>query len=313
MQMNEYKTKTYRDVLLIDPNYMQMIDRDKLASAIKPDECSLKVKTNFYGVTETNTFAQVENSSSSSIGTVAVLSINGPIDFKPGLIEMLFMGAIDLNELENAFLSLVDDPNVKTIILDVDSPGGSSIGVAEFSETIFKARERKRIVSLANPMSASAAFWISSAATESFVMPSGFVGSVGAFILHMDFSELLKNEGIKPTFIFAGEKKVDGNEFEPLSKETEKELQAMVDDVFNQFVTDIARNRGTSFNAVASNFGQGGIVEAKIALNNGMVDGIMNFRDLISRELGAVTSGNSGSAAFNNALYTLELEGLKNE
>ena len=73
------------------------------------------------------------------------------------------------------------DPEVGTIVMDVDSPGGSVFGVQELADTLYDVREHsgKRLVAVANNMAASGGYWIASQAHELVVTPSGMGGSIG--------------------------------------------------------------------------------------------------------------------------------------
>jgi membrane-bound ClpP family serine protease len=82
-----------------------------------------------------------------------------------------------------------NDPNVKAVVIDVDSPGGSVDGVAELFDQIYSARGSKPITAISNTLMASAAYWIGTAADELVVSPSGQVGSVGVYMVHDDFSK----------------------------------------------------------------------------------------------------------------------------
>jgi ClpP class serine protease len=66
-----------------------------------------------------------------------------------------------------------NDPNVRAIVLDINSPGGGVFGVAEVADQIRAARSKKPVVAVANALAASAAYWIASAASEIVVTPSG--------------------------------------------------------------------------------------------------------------------------------------------
>lgn len=168
----------------------------------------------------------------------------------------------------------LNDPQVESIIFDVDSPGGTIAGVMELSDAIFKSRERKPSYAIANSLAASALYWITSAATRFYAAPSAEVGSIGVFSLHVDFSESNKKLGVAPTYITAPKFKVEGNPDEPLSTEARATIQASVDDAYSDFVRQVARNRSVSTSTVESNFGQGRVVGARDALAAGMIDGI---------------------------------------
>lgn len=85
------------------------------------------------------------------------------------------------------FRALLDDPKVGSILIDVDSPGGTVSGTPEVADLVFQSRGRKPIVASANALAASAAYWIGSAADEFVVTPSGEVGSIGVVLTHEDW------------------------------------------------------------------------------------------------------------------------------
>ncbi len=103
----------------------------------------------------------------------------------------------------NDVRSSMADPAVSTVLIDVDSPGGTIYGVEELSTKIFKARKvrGKRIIASCNSLCAAAAFWIASSADEICITPSGELGSIGVFKVHEDVSGAMAAAGIKPTII----------------------------------------------------------------------------------------------------------------
>lgn len=242
---------------------------------------------------------------------IAVLSIHGALDYRAsGFIAWLF-GLKSVERLTAEFNSLVKNSNVETIILDIDSPGGSVVGIAEFAEKIYQARGEKRIVAFSNPLAASAAFWIASAADEFVSMPSGYVGSVGVYRMHVDYSKKLEKDGIAVTFIKRGENKAEGNPYQPLSERSKKTFQSMIDEVYEAFIGALARNRGKSFEAIEADFGQGSMRTAKQALQKGMIDDILTLENLIDREVSLVYNKERDKAFLANAKNRLILEELK--
>lgn len=224
-------------------------------------------------------------------GTVAVIPVHGV------LTQRGMWGDGGTDQLARTIEAAVSHHSVSGVILDVDSPGGSSHGLQEFSDKVFAMRGKgKPIVALANPMAASAALWAGSSADRFAVTPSGEVGSLGVWSLHLDYSELLAAEGIKPTFVFAGKHKVDGNPYEPLSAVAKAHWQESVDDTYSHFVEAMARNRGTSKAKVRSDFGEGRMLLPQQALSAGMVDRVATLDDLLG-EMNATGSVGIGMAA----------------
>jgi ClpP class serine protease len=94
------------------------------------------------------------------------------------------------------------------------------------------------------------------------------------FVCHYEFSGARADAGIKPTYIFAGEYKVEGNSTEPLGSEAKAFLQSEVNATHTDFVKAVARGRGTSTQTVRMNFGKGRCFGSRDALKFGMIDAI---------------------------------------
>ena len=202
---------------------------------------------------------------------VAVLPVFGVLAHRMNLMTEI-SGGTSTEILGQWFDAAVADKSVGTIVLDVDSPGGSVHGMQELSEKIFKARGKKDIVAVANDLAASAAYWVASAADRIVVTPGGLVGAVGTLAIHTESSKRDEETGVKHTLIHAGKNKVDGNPYEPLTQSAEEDIQRIIDEYYDQFVSDVARNRGISESKVLAKFGQGRVYGGRDATKRGMVD-----------------------------------------
>ncbi len=225
-------------------------------------------------------------------GAVAVIPIRGVIAHRMGSMDDSSGGTS--TERIGAMLSQVmADDSIGTIILDVDSPGGTVPGVSELAGQIFAAREQgtKRIVAHVNSLAASAAYWLASQADEIVSLPSGTVGSIGIFTVHEDLSAALAKEGINITLISAGKYKTAGNPFAPLSDDERAIIQARVDTAYGQFLKDVARGRGVSVSDVRNGYGEGRALDAKAAKAAGLIDRIATMDDTIGRLVGRKSTG----------------------
>lgn len=190
----------------------------------------------------------------------------------------------------------VRDPEVGSILIDVDSPGGNVHMLRETAQAIRDARKHKPITAIAQPVAASGAFWLAAQADELVVTPSGEVGSVGAFTMHRDVSEREEKKGIKTTLISAGRLKTAGNSFEPLSKEARDDMQKGVDEAMGMFVEDLAIGRNVDTKTVLKDFGEGTMVGAEEAVSRGMADRVATF-DQVLGELREGRAPGGGVAA----------------
>lgn len=225
-------------------------------------------------------------------GGVAVVPIRGVIAHRADAMDES-SGGTSTERISAMLRQVMADSSIGTVILDVDSPGGTVPGVQELAGEIFemKGRGTKRIVAVANSLMASAAYWLASQADEIVSIPSGTIGSIGVFSAHSDISKALEKEGVKVTLISAGKYKVEGNPFEPLSEEGLAVRQASVDAAYALFVKDVARGRGVSVSDVRNGFGEGRALPAKDAKAAGLIDRIASMEDVLSKAVGRKASG----------------------
>jgi signal peptide peptidase SppA len=215
------------------------------------------------------------------INNVAVLRIEGVITQKESIFTMIFGGAT-LDSLTADFKSLVDNDDIDTIVLDIDSPGGTVSGVQDFANLVFDAREKKKIITISSSAMLSAAMWIGAAAEHIFISCGTVVtGSIGVLTTHVDVSQLQADMGIKTTEITAGREKRIASTFAPLTDAGRSSLQSQVDKIMEAFVGDVAKFRGVSEQEVKSNMADGKTFIGDNAVKAGLVDDIKTFDLLI--------------------------------
>lgn len=221
--------------------------------------------------------ARIEDEDIAWRDKVAVLPLTGVLAQRGWWLETA------LNAWTTRFQALIDSDAVSTIVLEIDSPGGTVFGVPETAEIVRRSRARKPVLAAANSLAASAAYWIGSAATELYVTPGGQVGSIGVWSAHVDMSQALEDAGLKVTLVEAGQYKTEGNPWEPLGDEARDEMQAEVDYYYGLFVRAVAKQRGVQVGQVESDFGQGRLVRAKDAAAAGMVDGVATLEEVLQK------------------------------
>jgi ClpP class serine protease len=142
-----------------------------------------------------------------------------------------------------------------------------------------------------NGMTASAAYAIASGARRIVTMPTGISGSIGVVLMHLDIAKALENEGLKPTLIFAGEHKIDGNPFEALPSDVRAELQREVSSFYDQFLETVALGRA-SLSEQRARATQARVYKGQDAVEAGLADAVGTFEDVLD-ELSAAPAGRS--------------------
>lgn len=229
-------------------------------------------------------------------GKVGVIPIHGPIG-QHATSELMKAEGTPTDFVSKAIDVMLGNSSIGAIVLHIDSPGGSVYGVQELSDKIYKSRGDKPIYAIADSEAASAAYWIGSAADMLVVTHGGVVGSVGVYVMHMDVGDAMKAEGVKVSVVQAGKYKTEFSPYGPLSDDAKSELQQRVNDTYDKFVSQLARNRATTKSYVDENYGQGRIITAEKAVSRGMADRVMSFDQLISRLTGGNSPGVGGQSA----------------
>jgi signal peptide peptidase SppA len=196
---------------------------------------------------------RTERSIANRQGAVAVVPVLGVITPRPSILEMYGL-AVSTVTIGRRVRAALDDPEVKAVVLDVDSPGGVISGVPELAAEIRAARGGKPIVAQANHLMASAAYWIASAADEIVASPSALVGSVGVYAMHVDQSAYLEQMGLKVTLIAEPAEKIEDSPFAPLSAEAEAVMRDRVATGLAMFRADVSQGRNIARTGIADSW-----------------------------------------------------------
>jgi signal peptide peptidase SppA len=252
---------------------------------------------------EGQTFDAVISAAASSAGMsksskfVAVIPVYGIIGPKAAEFQNTSTDGTGIDSLTSQLRAAIANPEVKAIVMDFDSPGGSVYGVDELAAEISAARDSKKIIAQINPLCASAAYYLASQSSEIAMNPSAEVGSIGVRAMHQDISKALELRGVKVTNISAGKYKVEGNPYEPLTEEGLAFMQQRVNEYYDSFVKAVARGRDVKVSDVKNGFGQGRVVGAVEAKRLGMIDRVATMDETLQR-LGVGTSKGKVSASI---------------
>jgi protease IV len=188
---------------------------------------------------------------------IGVVEIQGPIMDSKKAVDQI-----------NAF---VKNDNVKGIIIRVDSPGGAVAPSQEIYYAVHEAKKVKKVyVSMGN-LAASGGYYIACAGDKIYALPGSVTGSIGVITQIANVSELADMAKIKMVTIKSGKHKDMGNPFREFSEDDRAVFSAMIDDIYDQFVTHIAESRGMEIEKVKE-LADGRVYTGRQALANGLVD-----------------------------------------
>jgi signal peptide peptidase SppA len=173
---------------------------------------------------------------------IAVIQVSGTLVQKLGTLRP-YSGMTGYDGIRQNLLMAIRDPEVRAVMLDIDSPGGEVAGCFDLVDTIYRVRGKKPIWAVLNESAYSAGYAIASAADHITVPRTGGTGSIGVISMHVDWSQALTDAGLKVTFITFGDHKADGAAELPLSPEALARFQADMDTMGELFVSTVARNR----------------------------------------------------------------------
>ena len=170
------------------------------------------------------------------------------------------------------------DPEVRGIVLDVDSYGGEAAGAFEAAQQVRASIAGKPSLAIVNSAAYSAAYGMAVAADKIAAIPSGGAGSVGVVRMHLDQSGMLDRMGLKVSFVHAGAHKIDCNPYAALPDDVRADMQARVDQLYDAFVGHVASMRpGLTAEAIRAT--EARTYSAADALAIGLIDAVSDAPD----------------------------------
>lgn len=225
------------------------------------------------------------------IDGVAVLPIEGVMAKRANLFSQI-SGGVSTQLVQRDLQDAVNDPAVHSIILSIDSPGGTVDGTESLAAAVRAARKKKPVVALASGTMASAAYWAGSAAEKLYITDGTTqVGSIGVVATHMDVSKAEEQRGVKTTEVFAGKFKRINSQYGPLTDAGRATMQEQVDYTYSLFVQAVASQRGVSVEKVLSDMADGRVFMGQQAIDAGLVDGMSTLSALVEQLNQARASG----------------------
>jgi protease-4 len=212
--------------------------------------------------------AFIATSEVEAAGNVAHIKITGAImaESAGGLMRE---GGADSEEIVKFIKKADANPEVKAILLEINSPGGTPVASYEIAEAVRKAN--KTTVAWVREAGASGAYWVASSADRIFANPMSIVGSVGVTASYLEFEGTLQRYNASYRRLVSGKYKDIGTPFKEMTPDEEELMESVLADIKDQFISEVAANRKLSEDTIAE-ISDGRFYTGKQALKLGLVD-----------------------------------------
>ncbi len=172
-----------------------------------------------------------------------------------------------------------DDTSVKAIILHINSPGGGAAASQEIYHEVLRVRQEKnkKVIASIESVGASGAYYIASACDRIYANDASVVGSIGVIMEWTNYGDLLRWAKLKNVVIHAGELKDAGDPSRDLTPKEEAYFQSLVDNMYTQFVHDVATGRHTTDEKIKP-LATGQVWTGQQSLPLGLIDKVGGYR-----------------------------------
>jgi len=233
---------------------------------------------------------------------VAVIDLKGTMTKYGSSLSQMQYGTIGVRK---ALRDAVRNDEVKSILLLVESPGGTAQGTQDLADEVARANEQKPVTAYIEDMGASAAYWVASQAGRVVSNSSAMVGSIGTYGVVYDYSEMARMDGVKVHVLRAGQFKGRDIPGQEIQADALADFQRVVNEINDLFVAGVAKGRRVSDEKVRA-IADGRIHIASRALELNLIDEIGSF-DTALKSLAVVNKGRSkiGAASTLKELKTM--------
>jgi signal peptide peptidase SppA len=223
---------------------------------------------------------------------VGIVSVTGPLTYLH--YEPMCGESPTSYQKLTADVEAIINMGAKTLVLDIDSPGGEAYGVFEAARNIREMANKSgtRIISYVDGMAASAAYALASISDEIVMNPAAEVGSIGVVVKLRNSNKAMQDMGIQDTYVYAGKSKIPFNADGSFAESFLEDLQTKVNALYGDFTSHVASLRGISEQAVQDTEAKTFLAER--ALQLGLADKVMEVEEFYSY-LSTVANGEKNS------------------
>ncbi|TGM09895.1 signal peptide peptidase SppA [Leptospira barantonii] len=188
---------------------------------------------------------------------------------------------ISYHSVKSALKELRDEPSVKAVVLEVDSPGGSAFVSELLYQEIRKLQKKKPVYAYVQNVSASGGYYLSCGASKIYASPYGIVGSIGSISLRLDMKNLYTKLGVTKDRVGFYKYRDILSEYGPIHPESKKLMEQEIQDSEGLFYKRVSDARKIEVNTLDKRFGQGRVFTSSQFLKDKMIDSITDFLGML--------------------------------
>ena len=199
-----------------------------------------------------------------------------------GVVQLrgVISGGPKLSSTVDLMQSVGDDPTIRAVLLDIDSPGGSASASDALRLAVARVRDRKPVLAYVRSLGASGAYMVCCAATRVMALPTGLVGSIGVIAVQPHLTQLLERAGIQVSVAKAGHLKDHGAFWREQTEDEREVEQALVDEYYEHFVSMVALARHLD-RARTLELATGEVFTGRRAMEMHLVDEVGDWTDAV--------------------------------
>lgn len=222
---------------------------------------------------------------------VGVIEINGVLGGEA--TSLLTGSSADSSRIMKAIRTAAKRPDIKAVVVRINSPGGTAVAAQEIGIELDKLRKTgKPVITSMGDVCASGGYWI--ACSSDYIVANGttLTGSIGAIMETTNLEGLYDKLGIKQEVFKSGEHKDIGSPGREITPQEREILQAVVSDSYTQFLNQVKQGRKGKIDPLElEDIADGRVFTGETAVELGLVDSLGNYYDAVKKaeEMAGIT------------------------
>lgn len=214
---------------------------------------------------------------------IALLDVNGLLRNSRRSSLLGEEGDNPVSVLHDKLTIAAEDDAVRAVVLRINSPGGGVTASDLMHQEVRRFRERsgKPVVAVLMDIAASGGYYVACAADRIIAQPTCVTGSIGVVMIAPDLSGLMQKVGVRANVVKSGAMKDAGSPFREMGEADRALFQAMIDDMYERFVSVVQKGRPGVDPGKVRRLADGRVYTASQALEHGLVDAVGTLHDAL--------------------------------